>query len=152
MKNGEAEWPNDGSLGCDQSHGKVTVLCLQRASSGFNLLGNCSVRPWFALTRATFLTIHREGFPSGLKETLSLSHWVWICSDSFENSPFAVQTPLNDFVCCVFCLFAVALCSETAGEMPLEFVLPRRAVPSVPGKLLLAAWFFEPLSWKSSLF
>lgn len=39
MKNGEAEWPNDGSPGCDRSRGKVTVLCLQRAGSGFNLAG-----------------------------------------------------------------------------------------------------------------
>lgn len=37
MKNGEADWPNEGSLGCDQSHGKVTFLCLQCASAGANL-------------------------------------------------------------------------------------------------------------------
>lgn len=111
------------------------------------LRGNCSARPQFALTRATFLSMHWEGFPSGLKETLSLFHRVWICSDSFENSAFAVRTPLNDFVCCVCCLIAVAACSETAGEMPLEFVLPGGADPSMPGELLLVVRFF----WKSEL-
>lgn len=49
MKNGEAEWSNDGSLGCDQWRGKVTFLCLKRASADANpfwkLFCKCMVCP-----------------------------------------------------------------------------------------------------------
>lgn len=150
MKNGEAGRPHDGSLECDQSRGEVTFLCLTPAGTGTNhFWGYFSVIAWFAPTRATSLSTHREDFPGSPKEMLTLSCWVWVFLVSFESAGFAVQMPLNDFACWVFCLFSMSELEKSLWSLFCQEVCSHSCPESFSWPQFLKNWAENQMHFKT---